>query len=373
MKFAKLYAVTLSKTKLFFLSFLTVWVVCGLAACSTTAPKPGDGGPVFYPPLPNPPRIQYLTSFSSSKDSTKPPTSFTDFVLGKEVEEGTKYIRKPYGVSLFEGKLYAVDTRGGGYGVFDLANEQFKMVVGSGAGAMPKPINIYIAPTGKKYISDTDRDQILEYDREDRFIRAYGAKDQFKPSDALVEGNKLYVADVKDHEIEVLDLYSGSTVAKIGKPGSKEGELFQPTNLARGSDGLLYVSETGNFRVQKFTFSGEPMGSIGSVGTSMGKFARPKGIATDRNGNLFVVDAAFENVQVFDPNGQLLMFFGGPGAHPANINLPTDIFIDDQNVQYFQKYADRDFKLKYIILVSSQYGSSKVNAYGFGTMRNMEY
>ena len=39
----------------------------------------------------------------------------------------------------------------------------------------------------------------------------------------------------------------------------------------------------------------------------------------------------------------------------------------------FQKYADPRFKLEYVILVASQYGASKVNAYGFGEMADMDY
>ena len=74
-----------------------------------------------------------------------------------------------------------------------------------------------------------------------------------------------------------------------------------------------------------------------------------------------------------NPRGELLLFFGAPGDWPDSLNLPADIEIDYDNVALFQGYAHPDFELEYIILVSSQFGVNKVNVYGFGKMKGMEY
>ena len=73
------------------------------------------------------------------------------------------------------------------------------------------------------------------------------------------------------------------------------------------------------------------------------------------------------------PEGQLLMFFGSPGLYPDSINLPVDIEIDYDNVALFQRYAHPDFKLEYIILITSQFGPNKVNVFGFGKMKDVDY
>ena len=143
--------------------------------------------------------------------------------------------------------------------------------------------------------------------------------------------------------------------------------------MSLGPDEHLYVSDTGNFRVQKFTLDGQFVRSFGSIGTGLGHFARPKGVALDREGRIFVVDAAFQNVQVFDPDGTLLLFFGEPGTSPENINLPTDVVIDYENVRFFEKYKDPKFDLDYVVLIPSQFGPNKVNAYGVGKMQGMDY
>src|SRR5208337_3284128 len=104
--------------------------------------------------------------------------------------------------------------------------------------------------------------------------------------------------------------------------------------------------------------------SIGSYGTGTGQFVRPKGIAVDKEMNLFVVDAGFENTQLFNNKGQLLMFIGGPYKGPGDMWLPAKVIIDYDNLKYFKKYVDPKYDLKYLVLVSNQYGPDKINIYG---------
>jgi len=354
---------------------LVAAMMTGISGCATTSETRSARGTVFYPPLPNPPRIQYLTTFSGPNDIVAARSAWLDFVIGKEATTD-EVIKKPYGVAIHEGRVYVVDTRGGGYAIFDLINRRFTMVRGSGGGKLPKPINITIEPNGTKYVTDTARDQVVVFDREDRYVRSYGTSGQFKPGDVATTDDRLYVTDLKHQQVQVLDKQSGNLLFSIGKAGSKEGEFVFPTNLAIGKDRhqpVLFVTDTGNFRIQKFTLDGKFIHSFGAVGTSFGKFARPKGVALDREGRIYVVDAAFQNIQVLSPDGRLLMFFGSAGDDPDNINLPTQVVIDYDNVQYFQQFADPKFRLEYIILVASQFGASKVNVYGFGRMEGMDY
>lgn len=352
------------------LPFLLVFI----AGCVTPPEKPATKSAateVFYPPAPNAPRIQYLASFSSSEDVREEKAGLSGFVLGKE--QGAERVEKPYGVALHEGKLYAVDTRGPSYVVMDLVGRRYTTVYGDGGGHMTKPINITIDQSGNKYVADVGRGLILVFDRNDRYVRAYGKEGQFKPADVAIVGEKMYVADVKDHEIEILDKATGKAIGKFGNVESTAQSVFYPTNMAVSQSGNLYISETGNFRIKKYDLDGGFVENIGTVGTGFGQFARPKGIAVDANENLYVVDAAFENVQIINKDKKLLLFFGGPGGNPENINLPTDVEIDYANAHLFQRYAHPDFKLEYVILVSSQYGNNKVNVFGYGRMKGMEY
>jgi len=314
------------------------------------------------------PRIQFLKSYSGEIDlEAENKSQFAEFVLGSETEPKPT-LNKPYGVALRDNKLYAVDTRGNGYVVFDLILKQFRLV-----GGMQKPINITIDEEGNKYVTDTMLNEIAVFDANDERIMTFHGVDEYKPSDVAVLGNKIFVADLLNNKIQVLDKATGQKIYTIADAGSGKGKLYHPTNLAIAADDTILVSDTSNFRVAEFTQDGRYIGQLGEIGTSLGKFARPKGIAVDREGRIYVVDAAFESIQLFNSDGQLLMFFGSSGVGPGQLDLPTDIYIDYTSVAYFQQYAEPGFKLEYIIVVANQFGPNKINVYGFGKMQGMAY
>ena len=341
-------------------------VLAGCASPATSEPV-DTAQATFYPPSPDEPRVQYLTKFSSALDVSSSNQGMRKLVFGGEQFE-QQAIQKPYGLAIFEGAIYVVDTRGGGYVVFDLANRRTRTVQGSGAGAMTKPINITIDIDGTRYITDTQREIILVFDRNDRFLRTLGAPGQFRPVDVAIVGDRLYVTDILHQQVQVLDKTNGETLFIFSEAGSEAGQLFHPTNLAVGPDETLYVTDTTNFRLQQFTLEGEFIREIGASGLSPGQFTRPKGVAVDQEERIYVVDAAFENVQILDYDGAPLTFFGGAGDGPGNINLPTVVKIDYDNVEYFRKYAAPGFEIEYIVLVASQFGPNKVSVYGFGAM-----
>ena len=338
------------------------------AGCAARHERPAaDAAPIFYPPLPNQPRVQFLARFSSEHDLAPPASGFRDFVLGTEVPGTNQLIIKPYGVEIRDGAIYVVDTRNGGWAVLDLVQRRAHVVQPTGAGKLSKPINLCIDTDGTRYVTDTNRNQVVAYDRDNGFKRAFGETGQFQPVDVAVAGDRLYVSDIAHHQVVVLDKQTGNEIRRFGGTGSAEGELFHPTNLALDAEGNVFVTDTGNFRVQKFSADGRLLRVYGEIGTGAGRFARPKGVAVDRAGRLYVVDAAFENIQVLDPDGSPLLFFGSPGDDRDSINLPTAIAIDYDNVDAFRRYAAPGFDIEYVVLVASQFGVNKVVAYGFGT------
>jgi DNA-binding beta-propeller fold protein YncE len=328
----------------------------------------GDERPLFLPLPPNEPRLQFLTKFSSALDVSTEKKGFRDFVFGGEEKEA-QLVEKPYGLAIYEGAIYVVDARGNGYGIFDLANGRSKLVRPTGAGALVKPINITIDDDGSRYITDTQREQIMVFNAEDRFLRAIGEPGQFNPIDVAIADDRLYVTDMMHHQVHVLDKNTGDVILTFSEVGSEPGQLFHPTSLAIGDDGSVYVTDTSNFRLQQFNADGEFIRVIGTQGSRPGTFSRPKGIALGHERHIYVVDAAFQNIQVIAPDGGAVMAFGEPGAERWNINLPTVVKIDYDNVPYFQKYAAPNFEIEYLVLVASQYGPNKVVVFGYGDLR----
>ena len=352
---------------------IIVAAAAALAGCAnlSSVPAPVASGPFFYPPPPALPRIQLLATFSSERDLKVERGGFASFIAGKDKDE--RQLVQPYGVALDGGKLYVADSKVGGLVVFDLSHKRISLLTGTAGNRMQRPINVTIDRDGTKYVTDTGRDQILVFDRDDRFVTAFGAQGQFRPVDAAIVGERLYVVDIQHHQVQVLDKRLGKLLFKFGQPGSQPGELFQPTNISVGPDGDVYVSETGNFRVQRFTADGKPVRTYGEAGARAGAFARPKGIAVDRAGRLYVGDAAFQNVQIFNREGRVLMDFGAPTEAGQGLNLPAAVRIDYDNVDLFRRYADSKFAVEYLILVVSQFGPNKVDVFGFGRMSGVDY
>ena len=325
-----------------------------------------DDQPVFFPSPPSEPKLQFLKKYSSGLDVTTKSKGFRDFVFGGAEHEAS-LIEKPYGAAIQDGALFIVDARGNGYAVFDLATNSARMVQPSGAGALTKPINITVDEDGTRYVTDTSRKQILVFDAQDRFQRAIGDPERYEPIDVAILGGKLIVTDIKNHQVHFLDKASGEILKTIGEKGNIPGTFFHPTNIAVGADGSIYIADTTNVRIQQFTADGEFIREAGGEGNRPGKFTRPKGVAVDREGNIYATDAAFQNIQVLSgADGGALMAFGTAGSEPFNINMPTVVKIDYENVEYFRQYAAPGWEIEYLVIVANQYGPNKVVVFGFG-------
>ncbi|MFN7975974.1 MAG: hypothetical protein U0166_27170 [Acidobacteriota bacterium] len=339
----------------------SAWLALFLAAACARPPQTGPA-PRFFPPPPDLPRVQYLTSFTGRRD-IEGQSSFNKFVVG---EKPDWKIDKPYGIGIHDGKIYVCDTNTSVI-VLDLKARTFGGLKGDiGPGALKQPVNISIDQDGNKYVSDPVRGQVVVFDKEDEYKTAYGAPGAWRPVDAVPFGERLYTVDTASWVVKVLDLASGEVVRIIGDKGDPAERLDRPTNLAFDTEGYLYVTDIGRFQVLKFDRDGHFKSTFGRLGDNLGHFARPKGIAVDREGHLLAVDASFNNVQIFDQAGRILMFCGEGGDRPGDLILPAKVAIDYDNLQYFQQYAASGFRMEYLILVTSQFGDRRVNVLAYG-------
>jgi DNA-binding beta-propeller fold protein YncE len=326
----------------------------------------------FFPPPPSLPRIQFLRAFRGRKD-VEEQSAFNRFVVG---EKKDVQVDKPYGVAIYKGKIYVCDTNRT-VEVFDLEHKTFGPLEGAkGLGTLRQPINITIDADGNKYVADPIRGQIVVFDANDAYVKAYGAPGNWKPVDSVPYGNELYVADAAKGLVIVIDRQTGETVRTIGDKGEPAERLDRPTNLAVDTDGTLYVTDIGRFQVVEFDREGHFKSTIGKLGDNLGHFARPKGIAVDREGRVYVVDAAFNNVQIFNREGRLLLFFGGTPKEkdaPGALLLPAKVTIDYDNLQYFKSFVDPNFEPVYLVLVTSQVGDHPVSVMAYGQEKGKSY
>ncbi len=162
---------------------------------------------------------------------------------------------------------------------------------------------------------------------------------------AFAADGTFYVADSRNHRILHLDP-NGTLIKQWGSPTGNDpnnpvtnpppSTFNEPWGVAVGPDGSVYVTDTWNHRVQKFTSDGQFVKTWGTFGqgTQTDTFYGPRGIAVDAQGRVYVVDTGNKRIVVFDANGTYVTQFGSQGLQPGQFDEPVGITVDSNGVVY---------------------------------------
>jgi predicted membrane-bound mannosyltransferase/sugar lactone lactonase YvrE len=162
---------------------------------------------------------------------------------------------------------------------------------------------------------------------------------------AFASDGTFYVADSRNHRILHFDA-SGTLIKQWGSPTGNDpnnpvasappSTFNEPWGVAVGPDGSVYVTDTWNHRVQKFTSDGQFVKAWGifGQGTQTDTFYGPRGIAVDAQGRVYVVDTGNKRIVVFDADGNYVTQFGSEGLEPGQFDEPVGIAIDSNNMVY---------------------------------------
>ncbi len=121
---------------------------------------------------------------------------------------------------------------------------------------------------------------------------------------------------------------------KWGSLGASDGQFKMPGDIAIDSAGDVYVADTGNHRIQKFSSTGTWLQTWGGSGAGPGKLSGPLGVAVDGQGNLYVADTGNSRVQKFSSDGQFLVAWGTKGAGTGQMSGPKGIALDAAGLVY---------------------------------------
>ena len=123
-----------------------------------------------------------------------------------------------------------------------------------------------------------------------------------------------------------------------GQTGSGEGELDTPSGLAFDSHDNVYVADTYNNRVQKFTAGGRFLLSISSEGER--GVSLPWGLACDTQGNVYVADFGNDAVKKYSPDGEFLAAFGSSGRGEGQFTRPASVAVDREGYIYVADWGN---------------------------------
>lgn len=169
----------------------------------------------------------------------------------------------------------------------------------------------------------------------DLVIGSHGAGEgQFQAPRALAfaPDGSLYVADSLNHRIQHLNpdgevLHTWGTFADIMSGPAPDGAFNGPWGIAAGPDGSVYVADTWNHRIQKFTADGGFLSKWGVLGyaDSPQNLWGPRVALVDDQGQVHVVDTGNKRIMLYDANGRYLRQVGEGGYGPGQLDEPVGL------------------------------------------------
>ncbi|HSL94030.1 MAG TPA: NHL repeat-containing protein [Bacillota bacterium] len=171
------------------------------------------------------------------------------------------------------------------------------------------PQSLVISDFGEVYVADTFGKRLLVFHTDGEFIRQLPLQDNVYPV-ALTfshDGAHLFILNSFEGKVIKTDA-AGATVLTFASPGQGEGQLgvvadlglFDgPRDIGTDSLGNVYVLDTYNARVVKFSSEGVPLGTKGNFGGKPGEFYMPSGMFIDsQKGYMYIADTYNHRIQV---------------------------------------------------------------------------
>ena len=167
---------------------------------------------------------------------------------------------------------------------------------------------------------------------------------------ALAADGRLFVTDEFRHQVVIFPtdvVYSypdfnpdGERIGEWGERGAAPGQLDAPSGIAFDANDDVYVVDTGNNRIQKFSKDGEYRMGWGVAGAGTGEFDKPWGIAIDAQGAVYVADWGNDRVQKFSSDGEYIMSFGGRATDGGDLNHPANVAVDSDGDVYVTDWGN---------------------------------
>jgi DNA-binding beta-propeller fold protein YncE len=208
-------------------------------------------------------------------------------------------------------------------------------------GGLNQPYGIVIDKRGTIYAADRLNKRVCRIDAATGDITTLA--ELFEPNGLALDRDhrRLFIADVADHRVRVIDLASGalSTFAGTGE-GKHDGDggpataagVFGARAVALAPDDSLYILERQGSSLRRVrdgiieTVAGTGArgysGDNGDARTAV--FDAPKEMAIDRAGNIFIVDTENNAIRLIDAKTWIVTTIAGSLARPHGALVAPD-------------------------------------------------
>ncbi len=169
---------------------------------------------------------------------------------------------------------------------------------------------------------------LMEFEPDGSFVRSWGQGEYDRPHGMRVDARgNIWTTDVNADVVRKMDP-DGEVLLRIDADDTPL--MNEPTDLAIGLEGEIFVlvgHGQGEPHVLKFDREGSLMTSWGEAGTGASEFDTPHSIVVDAEGLVYVADRQNRRVQIFDSGGTYIKEWAYKG-------LPCGLFIDANQQMY---------------------------------------
>jgi sugar lactone lactonase YvrE len=179
------------------------------------------------------------------------------------------------------------------------------LIGGPGTANLPLPRAVAADPDGNIYIYTETNSRITKYAPDGHKVTDWAAAEAdgrpvTEGAALLVKGDRLYFLDA-----------TSSTLTSYDLDGKEEGRVlicgcYFPRGLAFANDGNLWAADTGLAHIFKVDLRGQTLTTIGEQGSGPGQFVEPASVWESPQGILFVADVGNHRMQTFTSDGKPL-------------------------------------------------------------------
>ena len=215
-------------------------------------------------------------------------------------------------------------------------------VIGTiGRGELNRPHDVAFDTAGRLLVADSGNDRIAIYHVEGA-SGTYLAelRDGFdSPEGVAVDDQGLiYVTNAGLHNI--VSVKHGKRLAAAGTHGRKTNEFSRPHDVELGPDGIVYVADPGNNRIQLLN---RMLQVVDALEDGPFDFNEPKYLALDEKGWLYVADQYNNRIKIFDETRKPVASIGSEGnsADRPALNRPEGVEARQGNIWVADTYNNR--------------------------------